>query len=74
MRIKLENVTEKQLIWYAQDYSENEPHAEILIAKFRLLDDAASFRNEVERVQKILWANPSESGVMASNSSARLVS
>jgi len=59
--LKLENVTEKQLTWYVQDCSEDEPHAEILLAKFRLQDDATNFRNEVERVQKILLENPSGS-------------
>jgi hypothetical protein len=77
--LKLENVTEKQLTWYVQDCSEDEPHAEILLAKFRLQDDATNFRNEVERVQKILLENPSGSSqssevVKAVSSSAKLVS
>jgi len=58
--IKMENVTEKQVTWYVQDCSEDEPHAEILLAKFRLEDDATKFKKEVERVQKILSASQTE--------------
>ena len=56
--IKLEKVTEKQLTWYVQDCSEDEPHAEILLAKFRLEEECSSFKAEFERIQKILSDSP----------------
>lgn len=56
--LKLENVSEKQITWYVQDCSEDVPHPEILLAKFRHEEEATKFKTEVEKIQKIL-SNPS---------------
>jgi hypothetical protein len=50
--IKLENVNEKQLSWFVNDCSEEEPHAELLLAKFRHEEDAQKFKSEFENAQK----------------------
>ncbi len=59
--IKLETVNEKQLRWFVNDCSEDQPHAELLLAKFRSEDDVVKFRNEFENAQQILATNPSQS-------------
>lgn len=56
--LKLENLNEKQLTWYVQDCSEDEPKAEILLAKFRHEEDAKKFKEEFEKAQKHLLENP----------------
>lgn len=56
--IKLEVVNEKQLRWFVTDCSEDEPHPELLLAKFRLVDDATKFREEFEKAQQAIAANP----------------
>lgn len=60
--IKLDKLTEKQMTWYVQDCSEDEPHPEILLAKFRHEEDATRFKVEFEKVQKILLENPAGPG------------
>jgi E3 SUMO-protein ligase RanBP2 len=57
--IKLETVNEKQLRWFVNDCSEDEPHPELLLAKFRAEDDVTKFRAEFVKAQQILSANPS---------------
>ena len=60
--IKLDKLTEKQMTWYVQDCSEDEPHPEILLAKFSHEEDATRFKVEFEKVQQILLENPAGPG------------
>lgn len=40
----------KQFSWSAIDFSDNEPKTEMLLARFKLVEEATSFKNEFLKV------------------------
>jgi E3 SUMO-protein ligase RanBP2 len=47
--MKLTELAPKQLSWLAMDFSDSEPRTEMLLAKFRSVEEAAEFRSEFEK-------------------------
>ena len=45
----LKEISPKQYSWMANDYSDNEPKTELLLAKFKLVEEAAEFKNQFEK-------------------------
>ncbi|CAF0732609.1 unnamed protein product [Brachionus calyciflorus] len=57
--LKWEIVNEKQVRWYAQDYSENEGKHELLAVRFKLEEDAKKFKQVCEDCQKVISSDVS---------------
>ena len=50
----IKEISNKQYSWLATDFSENEPKSELLLAKFKLAEEATEFKNEFEKVLHLI--------------------
>ena len=48
----LKEVSPKQYSWMATDFSDNEAKSELLLAKFKLAEEASEFKSQFEKVSE----------------------